>query len=264
MDINGIIYTTGKDWLERMVKIGENFILKKWVLRIGFSTMLVLLVCPIMALARVGGSTGGNGSGGNGETSTEPYLSNTYDRSYDDYDRRGYYGRHDNSPIGLIIGSVIVVLSFVPVFGRTRRQYRFDRVHPDNVMLLSADIQAEFEPLFYQVEAAWTTNDLQTLQNVMAPRYFRKQRRILKRYAKQHKCAQLEGLVILELGQVRTKFSKQLKIVVTAQARDYFQYDNQSAAYNKNLYENAYIERFTEVWELRQTNNKLVVLNIRQ
>jgi len=220
---------------------------------------------PVVAFARAGGSTSGNNnSGGNGGTSTGAYTSDTYDNSYDNYDRRGYYGRNYYSPIAMIVFGGIVVLSFVPVFRRTRKQYRFNRVHPDNVISVSADIQAEFETLFYQVETAWTTNDVQTLQGVMSPRYFRKQRRILRRYTKKHKRDQLEGLVILELGQARTRLSKKLKILVTAQARDYFQYDNQSAAYNQNLYDNAYIERFTEVWELRRVNQKLMVTSIRQ
>ncbi len=224
----------------------------------------MLLICPVVAFARAGGSTSGNNSGGNGGTSTGAYTSNTYDNSYDDYNRRGYYGRNYYSPIAMVVFGGIVVLSFVPVFLRTRKQYRFNRVHPNNVMSVSTDVQTEFETLFYQVETAWTTNDIQTLRGVMSSRYFRKQRRILRRYAKKHKRDQLEGLVILELGQERTKFSKKLKIVVTAQARDYFQYDNQSAAYNQNLYDNAYIERFTEVWELCRVNQKLIVTSIRQ
>jgi len=225
----------------------------------------MLLICPAVAFARAGGSTGGNGGGGGGTSTGGGTTSNTHDNSYyDDYNRHGYYGRHSYSPVGMVIFGGIIVLSFGQGFRRNRKRYRANRTNPDNVMSISSDVQAEFETLFYQVETAWTANDLQTLQSVMAPRYFRKQRRLLNRYVKQHKRDQLEGLVILELGQELTSVPDKLNIVVTAQARDYFQYDNQSVAYNQNVYNNTYIERFTEVWELRRVNQQLIVKNIRQ
>ncbi|MFC6181890.1 hypothetical protein [Lactiplantibacillus daowaiensis] len=234
--------------------------MKKWGLVLILS--LLFSLAPLTAYARAGGSTGGGGgSTGGGGTSTGGNSSHYHDD--DDYYHHRY--TRSNPYMDIIIFGSFGMLIFVPKIRRGLQKQQVNRVHPQNTMPMPADLQAEFEPFFYQVETAWTHNDQATLQQLMVPRYFKKQRKILDGYTKKHKIDQLEGLVIIELAQVLTDSPSRLQVVVTAQARDYFQYDNQSAAYNQNIYEQAYIERFTEVWELsRQADHRLVLKQIRQ
>ena len=75
-------------------------------------------------------------------------------------------------------------------------------------------------------------------------------KRIINGYIRGHKIDHLDGLVIIDLEQVVTSSDEKVQIIVTAQARDYFQYDNKPESYNQQIREDTNIERFKEIWTL--------------
>ena len=98
----------------------------------------------------------------------------------------------------------------------------------------------------------------------MSSYYYVKQKRIINGYIRDHKIDQLEGLVIVDLEQVITSPDEKIKVIVTAQARDYFQYNNRSDDYNRQIQEDAKIERFKEIWTLTwKDENNLQLCNIK-
>ncbi|VDG19758.1 hypothetical protein [Lactiplantibacillus mudanjiangensis] len=235
--------------------------MKKWLLTSGMALLLLIFI-PLSASARVGGSMGGSGgSTGSGHSTTS---TGTYTNDRDDYyyGHRGYgyggYGYGTGTGLSIVFFGFFGFLIIRPGFRRWRERRQ---TAPTNTIELPSDFEATFEPFFYKMEEAWTKNDLTTLRTMMTSHYFAKQQRILRKYARKHKTDQLDGLVIVNLEQVLTDSDRQIEVVVTAQARDYFHYDNRSEAFNQRVYEAANIERFTEVWTLSQCNDGQLLLH---
>lgn len=204
------------------------------------SLLFVFTLTPTIVLARAGGSMGSS------STSSSNTGSSSYDN--DNYRYRGYnnYGRR-SSP--LMSAFFIGVTGFI-IFQSFSRRRRENYTEPDTYDELTPQVKEHFEPFFYKVEDAWTNNDLETLKTLMSPYYFVKQKRIINGYIRNHKVDQLEGLVIIELQQVVDPSHGNVQVIVTAQARDYFQYDNKTDEYNQQIQDDTNIERFKEIWTL--------------
>ncbi|KRO15175.1 hypothetical protein [Lacticaseibacillus saniviri] len=239
--------------------------MKKWAVIIGIGLIMICLpITPVSA--RAGGSTGGGGTGGTSGGSGGGSTTTSY---YNDGTSGGrsttYYGRGTTSNRGAIIGTMITfgVFLFYQATLAVRRA-RSNAQAPHDPYPIDDDLAKEFEPLFYKVEDAWSADDEATLQQAFTPKYFGLQRAILFRWRKQGKINRLDNVAIVQLEQEASSPDRP-HVVVTAQARDYFEYPDQPAAYNQSQHDQAYIERFTEVWELqRLADGQLIVSNIRQ
>lgn len=228
------------------------------------------MIClPLTAVsARAGGSTGGgggtggtSGGSGGGSTTTSYYNNGTGGGSTTYYSRGNGTGNDRGEAIGTLIafGGLILFQA-----SRTIKQARSNAQAPHDPYPIDDDLAKEFEPLFYRVEDAWSADDEATLQQAFTPKYFGLQRAILFRWRKQGKINRLDNVAIVQLEQEASSPDRP-HVVVTAQARDYFEYPDQPAAYNQSQHDQAYIERFTEVWELqRLADGQLIVSNIRQ
>lgn len=230
--------------------------MKKIPLLVIFHLLFFLTISSTTVLARAGGGMGSSSSSGSNSTSNGNYDNYNY------YGNRGYnnYGR---SRFPLLDAALIgfVGFSFFRFFKKNRQE---NFVLPETYDELSPELNAKFEPFFYQVEDAWTKNDLDTLENLMTPRYFAKQKRIIMGYIREHKIDHLDGLVVVEVEQVVKPPSGKIQVIVTAQARDYFQYDNKSEQYNQQIQEDTNIERFSEIWTLSwKDGNKLQLVDIK-
>ncbi|MGQ2375001.1 TIM44-like domain-containing protein [Companilactobacillus zhachilii] len=208
---------------------------------VAINLSLLFFLTPTTTMARAGGSMGSSGS----TTSS----SDTSDSGYDNY--RGYrgYNNYGNNRFSMMD---VVIIGFIGFSFLTsvRRNRRKNFKLPETYDELTPQLNDCFEPFFYQVEDAWTKNDLATLRELMSPFYFTKQKRIINGYIRQHKIDQLDGLVIIDLQQVVTSSDQKMQVIVTAQARDYFQYDNKTTEYNQQIQEDTNIERFQEIWTL--------------
>lgn len=238
--------------------------MKKWL--IGLSIAIMLGVSPtISTFARAGGavgggtvSFGGSHSTGGGSTST----GNAF------YNRGIYFGRpgwgYGHGGIFNWLGVLVpIVFLGYGLRRRTKQQLVADQ-QPHDVGELGAELANEFEPLFYAVENAWVSGNKAELQRLMTPKYFKQQQIILNNWRQEGKVNKLDNLVIVKLQREYVK-ADELHVVVTAQARDYFQYPDRADEYNQYLQDNTMIQRFTEVWELVKDNNgQYLVNNIRQ
>ncbi|WP_225046799.1 hypothetical protein [Lacticaseibacillus kribbianus] len=225
--------------------------------------IMMLLASLALALpltptpARAGGATGGGGTGGGGGTTGGGTTGGTGDTT-----TRRYDNDNNTSPI-TVFASFIVLTGGLGII-------TFKRNHPSagrNAALtdtvdLDPDVARTFPALFDAMEDAWSRNDQAMLATLMTPGYFRKQKRLLNRWARQGRVNRLEGMTIIELAQEPSR--RGLHVVVTAQGRDWFEYPAQSAAFNREQYDDAMIARFTEVWELTAIDNVWRVARIRQ
>jgi len=229
--------------------------LKKLAFIIFVSLSFIFITPTTSVLARAGGSMGSSSTSTSSSYSSND--SNNYYRGYRGYNNYGY-GRFSLINMALI---GFVGFSFIKSI-RNKRQNNYTL--PETYAELTPQLNTSFEPFFYQVEDAWTKNDLRALNSLMSPHYFSKQKRIINTYIRNHKIDHLEGLVIIDLQQVADPPNGKVQIIVTAQARDYFQYDNKSVEYNQQIQEDTNIERFTEIWTMKFTDNaKLQLCDIR-
>ncbi len=227
--------------------------------------MLVLLSPTTAVFARAGGSTGGGmtggGTGGSGGSYGGGYSTRSYHSVYFFGRHYGYYG---SSPVSVMVSVVFLGVLLYPMGRRFLQRKRAEYAAPRETEPASKTLEDEFSHLFYQVEEAWGHNDQQTLQQVMSPHYFNKQKRILDGYQRQGKADRMESVAIVAVEEELTGRDEQVHVVVTAQARDYFEYFNKNEAYNAHVRDDAMIERFVEVWEMHRTDGQLILDNIRQ
>lgn len=195
---------------------------------------------PTIVSARAGGSMGSSST-----------SSSTGSSSYDDnnYGYRGGYNNYGRRQSSLMDVFFIGVTGFL-FFHSFKRNRQENYTLPETYDELTPQVKEHFEPFFYKVEDAWVKNDLETLKTLMSPNYFSKQKRIINGYIREHKVDHLDGLVIVDLQQVVDPTRGEVQIIVTAQARDYFQYDNKTDEYNQQIQDDTNIERFKEVWTL--------------
>ncbi|WP_126322031.1 TIM44-like domain-containing protein [Companilactobacillus musae] len=227
--------------------------MKKIVLLTIFTLSFLFTISTTPVSARAGGSMG------SGSTTSSSSSTNDNDNNYRGYRNYNSYGYNRLSLIDFIFMG-FVGFSFFKTIKR-RRQNNFtvpktyDELHPK--------LKTAFEPFFYKVEDAWTKNDLETLNSLMSPHYYFKQKRIINSYIRNHKTDHLDSLVIVDLQQAITNIDEKIQVIVTAQARDYFQYDNKSAEYNQQIQEDTNIERFTEIWTLTWKDDDLQLCDIK-
>jgi len=229
--------------------------LKKLILFMIINLSLLLALTSTPVFARAGGSMGSNGSSSS-NSSTNTYNNDNYYRGYHNYNN---YGINRLSLIDVVFTGFIGFSLFQSI--KRRRQTK--KTPSETYDQLTPKLNSSFEPFFYKVEDAWTKNDLETLKILMSPNYYAKQKRIINGYIRNHKIDQLDGLVIVELQQVVTAPDKKIQVIVTAQARDYFQFNDKSEDYNQQVQDDTNIERFTEIWTLKwQNENHLLLCNI--
>lgn len=223
------------------------------VIAIIFISFLFILT-PTTTFARAGGSMGSSSTGSSGSTSSD---SNDY---YDNYHGYGGYGRNRSS----LVDAVLFGFSGLSFFYFYRNNRRKNYKIPETYDELTPEVDTYFEPFFYKVEDAWTKNDLETLKALMSSRYFLKQKRIIDGYIREEKMDHLDGLVIINLEQVITPSNERVQVIVTAQACDYFQYNNKPDIYNQQLKDDTNFERFKEIWTLTWKNEtELQLCNIK-
>lgn len=231
---------------------------------IGFILLLSLIcLAPTATYARAGGASGGGGgstSSGSvgGSTNTTSTTTNNY------YDRRGYYG--PRSFLNNFVFAIFFIISAFLMIIRKKREWlarRHERALARTVTIDDAT-RERFEECFYQIEAAWTTNDLSLVAPLMTHHFQRQQQRILNRYQRQHKHNQLESLTIISEELILSDNPNVRKVLVTAQMRDYFTNDRLSDSDNEKRRETTYIERFSEIWEFKQVDGQYLVNHIDQ
>ncbi|CAJ1181801.1 hypothetical protein CPR19088_GLDEOEPO_01544 [Companilactobacillus paralimentarius] len=215
--------------------------MKKLALFIVVSISFLFIMVPTTTLARAGGSMGSSSTSSSSSTGSDSYYDNY--RGYRGYNNFGY----NRFTIGDIVVTGFFVLFSVYSFKRNRQK---KYTPPETYDELTPQINTHFEPFFYQVEDAWTKNDLETLKTLMSPYYYAKQKKIINGYIRNHRIDKMDGLVIIDLQQVMTSSDEKVQVIVTAQARDYFQYDNKTDDYNNQIQEDTNIERFKEIWTL--------------
>ncbi|MFB5174714.1 hypothetical protein ABRQ21_01050 [Latilactobacillus sakei] len=227
--------------------------------------LLLSLIClaPTATYARAGGASGGGG----GSTSSGSFggsTSTTTDRTTNNYyGRRGYYG--PRSFLNNLVFAIFFIVSAFLII-RKKRDWlarRHERALSRTVTIDDAT-RERFEECFYQIEAAWTTNDLSLVAPLMTPHFQRQQQRILNRYQRQHKHNQLESLTIISEELILSDNPNVRKVLVTAQMRDYFTNDRLSDEDNEKRREATYIERFSEIWEFKQVDGQYLVNHIDQ
>ena len=248
--------------------------MKKYLITL-LLVMMIMISLPTAVFARAGGSSGGGGSssgGSGGGTSSSQYYSNdnNYSGSAGYYNRHGGYGYggYGRRPLSVIIQVLFfgfaLIFTLVRNISDQRQQRRQRAFNSTNTIPLDDSTQATFETLFYQVETAWSTNDLTAISNSLTPRFQRQQQRILNRYQRRHKRNILENITIVDARLILPEKTNLKRILVTAQMRDYFVDERQSDAANLHQQENTYIERFTEIWELQFDNHQYKVKRIKQ
>jgi len=228
--------------------------------------LLLSLIClaPTATYARAGGASGGGG----GSTSSGSFggsTSTTTDRTTNNYyGRRGYYG--PRSFLNNLVFAIFFIISAFLMIIRKKRDWlarRHERALSRTVTIDDAT-RERFEECFYQIEAAWTTNDLSLVAPLITPHFQRQQQRILNRYQRQHKHNQLESLTIISEELILSDNPNVRKVLVTAQMRDYFTNDRLSDEDNEKRREATYIERFSEIWEFKQVDGQYLVNHIDQ
>lgn len=230
--------------------------MKKIVLLTIFTLSFLFTIPTTSVSARAGGSMGSSSTTNNSSSTNDNDNDNNY-RGYRNYNNYGY------NRLSLIdfIFMGFVGFSFFKTIKR-RRQNNF--TVPETYDELNPKLKTTFEPFFYNVEDAWTKNDLETLNSLMSPRYYVKQKKIINNYIRNHKVDCLDSLVIVDLEQIINDTDEKIQIIVTAQARDYFQYNNKSKKYNQQIQEDTNIERFKEIWTLTwKDKTNLQLCNIR-
>lgn len=229
--------------------------MKKLTLAIIIGLLFIFAMTPTIVSARAGGSMGSS-STSSSSTSSSDYN----DNNYYGYRRYGGYGRGRFSLMDVFFIGVTGLLAFRSIKRKRQENYTLPETYDE----LTPHVKEHFEPFFYRVEDAWTKNDLETLKTLMSPYYFGQQKRIINGYIRNHKVDHLEGLVIIDLQQVINPDHGDVQVIVTAQARDYFQYDNKTVEYNQQIQDDTNIERFKEIWTLTwQEGNRLLLGGIK-
>lgn len=216
-------------------------------------SLAVLLAPPVSVSARAGGATGGHVSTGTRSTgSPSMYAGRRMIMG-----RRSFYGF---GPGGLI------ALGFIgwQVVKMVRRRQAEAGPSTADTYPIDDVLAKDFEPLFYAVEDAWSKQDVEALYPLMTAKYYERQQAILAKWAQAGKVNRLDAVALVDTAQEPSD-PDHPHVVVTAQARDYFEYQDQPDAYNQQLKDDAMIQRFTEVWELAYAEDgHLLVANIRQ
>ncbi|MBU7448808.1 MULTISPECIES: hypothetical protein [Lactiplantibacillus] len=215
--------------------------MKKWLSFGGF--FLCLLMVPLHVQARAGGNYGGGGS-----DSTSTWNRSSSDEYYDDrreFDRPRIITGWRHNATGGGFGLLVAVIAIKRLLRRRRQNLLANQTD------LPPTLAAAFETLFYEVEAAWTRNDLTSLHRLMGPGYYQYQRCIIIGFMIQRKFNELDSLHLISLRQLDNGPGRAINILVTAQARDYFRYANKSATFNQQAKDSAYIERFQEIWTVK-------------
>lgn len=219
-------------------------------------SLIVALFCAptVSVSARVGGAIGGGGGmhmGGHPSYGGGHMMSG----------RRMLLGR------GLWFGGPIIVLALAVGGWQLLKRRQQDRAATRTEALSPIDpaLAKDFEPLFYTIEEAWSQNDQATLAQHMTSKCFRRQKAILDRWQQAGRLNRLEDLVLIDMQQELSD-ADHPHVVITAQARDYFEYLDRPAAFNQTQHDEAMIERFSEVWELAyaQADGRLLLAKIRQ
>ena len=146
---------------------------------LGAALLLLVLLAPAAMAAAGGGSSGFSGGGGG---SSGGFSGGGGSSSYG-----GGSGSGDPVPFLIVCGLALVLFTIYWLFRQTvnawvrakmarRRKARVERVHAaaaeaaqDDAAFAPEEIRAGADQLFRQIQAAWTANDIRTLERLVAP-----------------------------------------------------------------------------------------------
>ncbi|MEJ6348839.1 hypothetical protein R4Y45_06365 [Holzapfeliella sp. He02] len=221
-----------------------------WLLLIISSLFLLLTIQSTPVSARVGGGSGGGGS----HTSTSSNNDDYDSRSFLGYTKVGPYTFNNDSTA---LGGLLVIAFFSQKITRKRWLKK-----KGQAIELDPQLEKHVTELFYEVEEAWDKKDKKTLASCLTKRYYFNQWRLIMRWQLLGKINHVDNINLIEVKQFKTKKPTQLKLLITGQARDWFENRYQSKDKNELQAENAQIERFTEIWHVINTSNGLKIKQI--
>lgn len=226
--------------------------MKKLLSLIIICLLLFFVITPTTVLARAGGSMGSSSSSTSSSDSGSSYSDNN------NYYYNNYGDNRSSLVVAIFIGAVGLV--FIRSY---RKKNRENYTLPETYDELTPELKSNFKSFFYKLEDAWAKNDLNTLKTLMSSKYYSKQKRIINSYVRNHKRDQLDGLVIIDLQQIVDTPRNKIQIIVTAQACDYFFFEDETDQYNQQIQDDTNIERFEEIWTLDVMDDNLFLCDIK-
>lgn len=165
-------------------------------------------------------------------------------------------------------GSIIMVLLLVLavyLFVNWRKRKRYERAHPESVVKITPELDAEFSALYYRVQNDLSENNQDDLAQVFGSGLLRQQTAALNKYAHKNIYNRITDVAIVELEEEPTLRDDLAHVMVTAQKRQYLEYTDKDEAFNKQMRDVAQLKRSVEVWEMhRERSGQLIVDKIRQ
>ena len=135
-------------------------------------------------------------------------------------------------------GSIIMLLLLagcVALFVNWRKRKRYERAHPESVVKITPELDAEFSQLYYRVQEDLSTNNQDDLGQVFAANLLRQQAAALNKYAHKNIYNRITDVAIVELEEEPTLRDDLAHVMVTAQKRQYLEYTDKDEAFNKQM-----------------------------
>lgn len=215
------------------------------------SLFLLLFIQSTPVLARVGGGSGG---GGSSHTSTSS--------NNDDYEGGSFLGYTRLGPYVFDNDNTLLILLLLSALGSQSLAKKRWNKKKGEATPLDPQTEKQATDLFYKVEEAWDQQDKRTLASCMTRRYYFNQARLLMRWKLFGKINHVDSIDLVTISQLKAHRSNQMRLLITGQARDWFENRYHSSDYNQAQENSAQIERFTEIWRVVNTNRGLLIKQI--
>jgi hypothetical protein len=166
-----------------------------------------------------------------------------------------------------VSGSILTLLLLVIfgfIFWKWLKRKRYQRAHPESVVKITPELDADFRELFVRVQEDMSTNNQDDLSQVLGSGLLQKQIAALNKYADKHIYARIADVNIIELEEEQTLSDDSIHVMVTAEMRQYLEYTDKDEAFNKQMRDLAKPKRSYAVWEMhREHTGQLIVDKIR-